>query len=345
MATSPPARSPRRFLGGLIAAGMLLAAFSPPLPAQGLAGVSLKVQPKMAKIYGAGGIQGLESYQSGFLVSGDGHILTVWSYVLDTEFITTILDDGRRFQAELVGADPRLEIAILKIDAEGLDFFDRSKAEELNVGSRILAFSNLYGVATGDEPTSVLHGVVAARTTLDARRGVFKTPYRGPVYVLDAITNNPGAAGGALTDHQGRLAGILGKELRNSLTNTWLNYSIPISQLNPAIDDILAGKSRPRAEDDMAKRPARPHTLAGLGLVMVPDVLAKTPPYIDAVRRGSLAEKSGLRPDDLVLFVGDRLIPSCEALRNEISFIDQIDEVHLVIQRDDDLLDLVLPGR
>ena len=91
MATSPPARSPRRFLGGLIAAGMLLAVFSPPLPAQGLAGVSLKVQPKMAKIYGAGGIQGLESYQSGFLVSGDGHILTVWSYVLDTEFITTIL--------------------------------------------------------------------------------------------------------------------------------------------------------------------------------------------------------------------------------------------------------------
>jgi len=345
MATSPPARFPRRFLGGLIAAGILLAAFSPPLPAQGLAGVSLKVQPKMVKIYGAGGIQGLESYQSGFLVSGNGHILTVWSYVLDTEFITTILDDGRRFQAELVGADPRLEIAILKIDAEGLDFFDRSKAEELNVGSRILAFSNLYGVATGDEPTSVLHGVVAARTTLDARRGVFKTPYRGPVYVLDAITNNPGAAGGALTDHQGRLAGILGKELRNSLTNTWLNYSIPISQLNAAIDDILAGKSRPRAVDDMAKRPARPHTLAGLGLVMVPDVLAKTPPYIDAVRRGSLAEKSGLRPDDLVLFVGDRLIPSCEALRNEISFIDQIDEVHLVIQRDDDLLNLVLPGR
>jgi len=345
MATSPPARSPRRFLGGLIAAGILLAVFSPPLPAQGLAGVSIKVQPKMVKIYGAGGIKGLESYQSGFLISKDGHILTVWSYVLDTEFITTILDDGRRFQAELVGADPRLEIAILKIDAEGLDFFDCSKAEELNVGSRILAFSNLYGVATGDEPTSVLHGVVAARTTLDARRGVFKTPYRGPVYVLDAITNNPGAAGGALTDHQGRLAGILGKELRNSLTNTWLNYSIPISQLNPAIDDILAGKSRPRAVDEMAKRPARPHTLAGLGLVMVPDVLAKTPPYIDAVRRGSLAEKSGLRPDDLVLFVGDRLIPSCEALRNEISFIDQIDEVHLVIQRDDDLLDLVLPGR
>jgi serine protease Do len=97
--------------------------------------------------------------------------------------------------------------------------------------------------------------------------------------------------------------------------------------------------------DETAARPERPHTLAGLGLIMVPDVLAKTPPYIDAVRRGSVAEKSGLRPDDLVLFVGDRLIPSCKALRNELSFIDQIDELRLVIQRDDNLLDLVLPGR
>jgi serine protease Do len=323
-------------------ASLLLAGFCLPLPAADLASITLTVQPKMVKIYGAGGLKGLEAYQSGFLVSADGHILTVWSYVLDTDYVTAILDDGRRFQAELVGADPRLEIAILKIDAEGLDFFDRANAVELETGSRVLAFSNLYGVATGDEPTSLLHGVVSARTTLNARRGVFKTPYRGPVYVLDAITNNPGAAGGALTDQRGRLAGMLGKELRNSQTNTWLNYSIPITELNLAIDDILAGKSRPRTDDDSAIRPDRPHTLASLGLVMVPDVLVKTPPFIDAIRRESIAEKAGLRPDDLVLFVGDRIIPSCEALRNELSFIDRIDEVRLVIQRGDELLDLVL---
>jgi len=332
-----PAAWPR-----LILVSLLLASFCLPLPAADLASITLTVQPKMVKIYGAGGLKGLEAYQSGFLVSADGHILTVWSYVLDTDYVTAILDDGRRFQAELVGADPRLEIAILKIDAEGLDFFDRANAVELETGSRVLAFSNLYGVATGDEPTSLLHGVVSARTTLNARRGVFKTPYRGPVYVLDAITNNPGAAGGALTDQRGRLAGMLGKELRNSQTNTWLNYSIPITELNLAIDDILAGKSRPRTDDDSAIRPDRPHTLASLGLVMVPDVLAKTPPFIDAIRRESIAEKAGLRPDDLVLFVGDRIIPSCEALRNELSFIDRIDEVRLVIQRGDELLDLVL---
>ena len=74
--------------------------------------VSASVQPKMIKIYGAGGIRGLEGYQSGFLISGEGHILTVWSYVLDTDYITVTLDDGRKFQGEIIGADPRLEIAV-----------------------------------------------------------------------------------------------------------------------------------------------------------------------------------------------------------------------------------------
>ena len=46
------------------------------------------VQPKMVKIYGAGGLQGLEAYQSGFLISPQGHVLTAWSYVLDTDYIT-----------------------------------------------------------------------------------------------------------------------------------------------------------------------------------------------------------------------------------------------------------------
>src|SRR5688572_20293208 len=79
------------------------------------ADIIAQVQPKMVKIYGAGGLSGLEAYQSGFLISAEGHILTVWSYVLDTEFVKVTLDDGRSFPATLVGADPRTEIAVLKI--------------------------------------------------------------------------------------------------------------------------------------------------------------------------------------------------------------------------------------
>lgn len=300
------------------------------------------VQPKMVKVYGAGGVRGLEAYQSGMLVSADGYVLTVWSYVLDSEATQVTLDDGRKFEATLVGADPRLEIALLKVDATELPYFQLDAAVDLQAGDRVLAFSNLYGVATGNEAASVLHGVVSAKTKLSARRGAFQTPYQGEVFVLDAMTNNPGAAGGALTDRQGRLAGLLGKELRNSQSNTWLNFALPASELVVAIEDIKAGKTRPRSADDDAKRPADAHDLATLGIRMVPDVLAKTPPFVDRVDRGSAGEKAGLKPDDLILFVNGRIVPSCKALEDELRLIDQAEELRLTIQRDSELLEMVL---
>ena len=206
----------------------------------------------------------------------------------------------------------------------------------------MLAFSNLFGVATGDEPVSVLHGHIAAKTQLDARRGAYDTPYKGPVYALDAMTNNPGAAGGALTDYQGRLLGMLGKELRNSLTNTWLNYAMPVDQMSTSIDEIRSGKFVRKPTDDVNTRPEKPVTLDLLGLVLVPDVLERTPPFIDAVRPGSPAAGAGLRPDDLVLFVNDRLVQSCKALAGEFSYTDRIDKVKITVIRGQDLVDVTL---
>ena len=91
-----------------------------------------QVQPKIVKIYGAGGFHGLEAYQSGILISSAGHILTVFSHVLDTDYITAVLADGRKFEAKLLGADPRLEVAVLKIDAAGLPCFDLGKAANVD---------------------------------------------------------------------------------------------------------------------------------------------------------------------------------------------------------------------
>ena len=292
-----------------------------------------RVQPRIVKIYGAGGPRGLEAYQSGFVISSEGHILTVWSYVLDTNFVTAVLDDGRRFKAELVGADPRVEIAVLKIEAEDLQHFNLDDAVELSAGSRILAFSNLFNVAVGDEAASVLHGNVAGRTRLAARRGAFDSAYDGPAYVLDAMTNNPGAGGGALTDRRGQLAGIIGKELRNQLDNTWLNYAIPISEVQLSVEQIISGQLQPRTDDPDLRKPEAPITLALLGIILVPDILAKTPPYIDSVASGSPAEEAGLQRDDMILFVNDRLAGSASDLKETLSFIDRIDEVRLLVQR------------
>ncbi len=298
-------------------------------------------QPKVVKLYGAGGLRGLESYQSGILISAEGHILTAWSTVLDTDAVVAVLYDGRRFEAKLLGADPRLEIAVLKIDGRDLPYFDLAQAVEVEPGTRILALSNLFNVATGDEPASVQRGTVAAKVRLEARRGAFQSPYTGPVYVLDVVTNNPGSAGGAVVTWRGELVGMLGKELRNALNNTWLNYAVPIAPLRESVEAIRAGKPLARLPEE-TKKPARPLSLSLLGLVMVPDVLERTPPFVDSVQPGSPAARAGIRPDDLILLVGDHLVPSCKALRKELESTDQDQPVKITVLRFQQLMEFTL---
>ncbi len=323
------------------------AAAGPSTPCADVAGRSLvhaaiaATQPKVVKLYGAGGLRGLESYQTGILISAEGHILTAWSTVLDTDELTAVLYDGRRFEAKLLGADPRLEIAVLKIDGRDLPFFDLAQAVEVDPGTRILAVSNLFNVASGEEPASVQRGTVAAKVRLEARRGVFQSPYTGPVYVLDVVTNNPGSAGGAVVTWRGELIGMLGKELRNALNNTWLNYAVPIGALRESVEAIRAGKPLARPAEE-GKKPARPLSCALLGLVLVPDVLERTPPFVDAVRPGSPAQRAGIRPDDLILLVGDRLVPSCKAVHKELENIDQDQPVKITVLRLQQLMEFTL---
>jgi serine protease Do len=301
-----------------------------------------ETQARIVKIYGAGGFRGLEAYQSGMLVSPEGHILTAWSYVLDTDYITAVLDDGRKLEAKLVGADPRLEVAVLKVEGENLPFFDLAKAVSAEPGDRVLALSNAFGVAQGNERASVQQGVISVNSNLSARRGVFETPYRGRVYVVDAVTNNPGAAGGVLVSRRGELLGMLGKELKNSLNNTWLNYAVPIDELRASVDEIRAGRFVARTAEEGEKKPERAHQLANLGLLLVPDVLERTPPFVDGVAPQSPAMQAGLQPDDLIVLLGDRLIQSCKNLAGELEYIDHEDSITLTIIRGSELLELTI---
>jgi S1-C subfamily serine protease len=301
-----------------------------------------QVQTKMVKIYGAGGFRGMEGYQSGFLISAEGHVLTALSYALDTDHITVVLNDGRRYDAKLLGGDPRLEVAVLKIDGANLPHFDLDKAVPLTAGTRILALSNLFNVAMGDESASVQSGTVSVVTRLEGRRGVFETPYHGPIYVLDVATNNPGACGGAVVNFRGKLGGMLGKELKNSLNNTWLSYAVPIDQLRQSIEEIKAGKFLTVRDLPPEKKPAHPMDPELLGIVLVPDVLERTPAFVDQVRAGTAAERAGLHADDLILLIGNHLTQSCKILRKELAMIDRADSVRLTILRGQELVEVTL---
>ena len=296
--------------------------------------------PKTVKIVGSGGFRGLEAYQSGFLISNEGHVLTAWSYVLDSDVITLTMNDGTKREAQLVGFDPRLDIAVLKIDVTDTPHFNLDVATTVSVGDRIFAFSNLYGVATGNEPVSVQQGFVSAKVQLSARRGTYQSPYRDDAYLLDAMTNNPGAAGGALTDLQGRLVAMVGKELRDSKTGAWLNFALPMEKLTDAIKRIRAGEMT--RSDDIIDRPTEPISAALLGFSLVADIVQKTPPYIDRIVDGSVAAQNGARPDDLIIEVNGQMTASVKDVLKQFQRTDRDDAVELTVQRGNRFIDLKL---
>jgi len=301
-----------------------------------------EVQTRLVKIFGAGGVGGLHSYSTGFIISPDGYVATVWSHVLDPDVVTVVLGNGRKLDGRVVGAEPQLHLAILKVDAEDLPYFDLDDAATAGTGQRVLAFGNMYKVATGDEPVSVMQGVIAAKTKLRARRGAFEVPFDGPVYVVDAITNNPGMGGGVLTTRDGRLLAMIGKELRNAETNTWINYAIPVDELADIAHQIKTGTFRRNDTPRDRKAPPQNYRAIDFGIVLIPDVLNRTPAYIDGLLPGSDAAKQDLRPDDLLLFINGELIQSCKELQSELGRQEEGDVVQLVVRRGDSLVSVEL---
>jgi serine protease Do len=144
-----------------------------------------------------------------------------------------------------------------------------------------------------------------------------------------------------LTDDQGRLLGVLGKELRNAQNNLWLNYALPIPEIHSLVNDLLQGKSR-RREDPNLRKPRQPLTLSLLGLVLIPDVLPKTPPFVERIRPGSPAAKTGFRADDLIVFVQSNMVSSCQEMLEELSYVDRLQPVRITVLRDQTLLEFEL---
>lgn len=310
-----------------------------PIP---LADAIADVQPRLVKLYGAGGLKNLEGYGTGFLVSPDGHIATVWSHVLDASAVTVVQHNGRRSFAQVLGGDSARDVAIVKIDGADLPYFDIQQSASVGPGASVLAFSNMFKVAAGDEPLTVMHGVVAARTQLSARRGRSRLPYQGPVYIVDAVTNNPGAAGGVLTTLDGKLLGMIGREARNEETQTWMNYTVPLDELRPAIEDLIAGR-RNRVDPLAAAETSRgSFTPLDFGLVLAPNVVQRTPAYIDAVAPDSAAEKLGLAPDDLIVLANGEVIPSIRSFEDVLRRLAPGDDLQLTVRRGDELVSVSL---
>ena len=186
---------------------LLLLAALPARAADPYDKVAVEANEKMAKLFGAGGYRGAESFGTGIIVSPQGHILTAAAPFLDGRELRLHLPDGRKYPFKVKAIEPEFDAAVLEITQPKkeaipleLPYFDvpaAAQSMKAEPGTWVMAISNMYKVAERDEMMSVQRAMITAIGKLSARRGQFEIPFHGEVLYLDTVTNNPGAAGGA----------------------------------------------------------------------------------------------------------------------------------------------------
>jgi serine protease Do len=295
-------------------------------------------QARTVKIFGAG-IGRSPGYATGLIVSPQGEILTTQGVFLAGENLRVTLADGTTHPAQVVRRSQKLLVALLKIDAITQEHFELADKPVATKGDWILGVSNAFKVADGSEPLSVNIGVLSLRTRLDARRGYHDFPYDGDVYLIDAITSNPGAAGGAVVNAEGKLVGMIGRVIESRATNTRLNYAIPTDLLKAFVE----GKEEPMVASVDPMPPAGAKAELGIRLFALGG--RKSPAYIDRVIPGSPAARAGLKTDDLIVSIDGEVVRDGGDYRRIVETLRPGSEVVLEVKRKNDLLSVkITPG-
>ncbi|MGL4512933.1 MAG: S1C family serine protease, partial [Lacipirellulaceae bacterium] len=256
---------------------------------------------------------------------------------------------GERRTARVVASDPVAEVALLETVGwptdEPLDAFDlaaSTAAPPPAVGDRVWALSNAFAIATGNESMTVQRGVLAAVASLDAWRPAGPLPLREPVLVIDAVTSNPGAAGGAVVDADGQLLGMIGKEARSGASGAWHNFALPAPLVAEIVARLRDGGADSPGPDEAPATLDPSAELVALGVRLLPDVALRTPPFIELVEDASPAAAAGLRADDLFVAVDGRSVSTIKALLQAFAARTG-DATRVTVLRGAELIEVELP--
>lgn len=282
-------------------------------------------QPRTVKIFGAS-VGGVVGYGTGIVVSDDGLIITGNGVFLNGYNTRVTLADGQSYPVEIVRKDPNLQLALLKIDAATPEYFQLSEKPVAEKGDWVIAVSNAFKVAERSEPLSVTLGILSLETRLTAERRQSEIIYDGELYLVDCVTSNPGAAGGAVVDADGQLVGMIGKLIESSETNTRMNYAVPSALLA----QFLAGKISRPSED--------PETMANttpgdLGITLFTLGGRKSPAFVDRVRFGGPAQKAGIRSDDLIVTLAGETISNASDYEEVLKRVVAGEKTVVVVKR------------
>lgn len=254
---------------------------------------------------------------SGVIITADGYILTNNHVIEDSNKITVTLRDGTQYEATLVGTDTQTDLAVIKIEADGLQPAVFGNSDDLKVGEQAIVIGNPLGQLGG----SVTSGIISAldrEITID-----------GQVMTLlqtDAAVN-PGNSGGGLFNAKGELVGIINAKSSGEDVEG-IGFAIPSNTAKSVADELMKnGYVSGRAS-------------LGISVVQIDDAqtammyrVDTVGVYILSVNEGSGAEKAGLQAGDRIITINDTEVLETADITSVLSTLSVGDTVTLTISR------------
>ena len=245
-----------------------------------------------------------QSLGSGVIVSADGYLLTNNHVVEGATEIRISLADRRELKANLVGTDPRTDIAVLRVEEKNLPTLAIADSDRVKPGQFVLAVGNPFGLGQ-----TVTMGIVSAT----GRGNLSIVDYED--FIQTDAPINPGNSGGALVDIRGALIGINTAILSRSGGNQGIGFAVPINMARQVMERILKDGRVVRGWLGVAIQPVTPAIARTMGLEKPAGAL------ISDVSPGSPAEKAGLRRGDIVLAINGEPVNETRELSLRVAML------------------------
>ena len=265
---------------------------------------------------------------SGVIVDAENGYLLTNNHVIEVaEEITVTLTDRRTFQAELVGADPETDVALLKIDADALTALPLANSDDLQVGDYVVAIGNPFGLGQ-----TVTAGIVSAV----GRSGLRLGPDSYQNFIQTDAAINVGNSGGALINLKGELVGINTAIFTGRGGNIGIGFAIPINMARRIMDQLLTHGEIQRGRIGVQIQDLTPDLAEALG------TSRKRGAVVAQVLPGTPAEAAGIQRGDVIVEMNGAPVIGSADLRNKVGLLRVGDAVRLTVERDGEPLTIDL---
>ncbi len=255
------------------------------------------------------------SLGSGVIITDDGYIVTNNHVVADADEVhVTLPGSTKDYSAKVVGTDPKSDIAVIKIDAEGLPAATMGDSDALKTGDLVFAIGNPFGVGE-----SVSQGIVSAL----GKDSVGINQYENFIQTDAAI--NPGNSGGALVDSRGVLIGINSAIITRSGANNGIGFAIPVNMVKRVATQLI--------EHGKVDYGYLGVSISDLTPQLQKVYRNKEGAVVLNVDKDTPAQKAGLKRGDLIIRVDDQEIKDASDLKNAIGSIPPGRVVELTFER------------